>query len=617
MVNEWDSPIYESKIFTGKGYRKNLMDAENERNEDTSINMVLINDNLTLKIMKEEVFVSVSEKDLYLQIQEINQYPAKFYFVLADGRKKDQMDKANYISKWVSINLLKKIIINSGSKQINSQKLTDIVNSLNPSSFFKISHETIISMIQSMASINMIIIKPKTVTTIILSEEGSLYEKYGTPEYLFAILSQEFPDKTLDQLFDYFPTKLSQVYPKSKLHFVQIPGKIAFGNAKKNNYVKVLPGGKAGVSNIEKDITQEQLKAIKSNLELPAKLLTELRKRSLTEDSNEVQFEIQLNDNIRILSPPVVSLQDYMIISGEWKDIEFAPLNFEADFNLESGHEHPLLKVRQEFRQVFLQMGFEEMDTSKWVENSFWNFDSLFQGQQHPCRDMHDTFFMSNPELSPKLQDTNYFDRVKEMHCKGGNGSIGLRYEFSEVEPLKNIMRTHTTAVSSRMLKSIADEFNKSGELRPRKFFSIDRVYRNETLDATHLAEFHQVEGFVLDKNLSLGDLMNHIREFFGRIGLNEIEFKPAYNPYTEPSMEIFAKHEGLGRWIEIGNSGMFRPEMLTPMNLPEGWSVIAWGFSLERPTMIEYKINEIRKLEGPNVSLELIENVPICRLTF
>jgi phenylalanyl-tRNA synthetase alpha chain len=153
--------------------------------------------------------------------------------------------------------------------------------------------------------------------------------------------------------------------------------------------------------------------------------------------------------------------------------------------------------------------------------------------------------------------------------------------------------------------------------IRPRRFFSVDRVYRNETLDATHLAEFHQVEGFVLAPNQSIGDLMSYVKDFFRRIGITDIEFKPAYNPYTEPSMEIFAKHEGLGTWMEVGNSGIFRPEMLRPMGIPEGWDVVAWGFSLERPTMIEYRINEIRKLEGPNVSLELIENVPIARLTF
>ncbi|XP_006813594.1 phenylalanine--tRNA ligase alpha subunit-like, partial [Saccoglossus kowalevskii] len=117
---------------------------------------------------------------------------------------------------------------------------------------------------------------------------------------------------------------------------------------------------------------------------------------------------------------------------------------------------------------------------------------------------------------------------------------------------------------------------------RPAKYFSIDRVFRNETLDATHLAEFHQIEGVVVDYGLALGDLIGIIHAFFKKLGITKIRFKPAYNPYTEPSMEIFSYHEGLQKWVEVGNSGVFRPEMLLPMGLPEDVSVIAWGLSLE-----------------------------------
>ena len=124
---------------------------------------------------------------------------------------------------------------------------------------------------------------------------------------------------------------------------------------------------------------------------------------------------------------------------------------------------------------------------------------------------------------------------------------------------------------------------NLQKEFTPVKYFSIDRVFRNETLDATHLAEFHQVEGVVADRGLTLGHLIGVLHEFFGRLGMTRLRFKPAYNPYTEPSMEIFAYHDQLGKWVEIGNSGVFRPEMLQPMGLPEDVNVIAWGLSLER----------------------------------
>ena len=133
----------------------------------------------------------------------------------------------------------------------------------------------------------------------------------------------------------------------------------------------------------------------------------------------------------------------------------------------------------------------------------------------------------------------------------------------------------------------LAEEYKESGTFHPAKFFSIDRVFRNETLDATHLAEFHQIEGLVADRGLTLGDLIGIIYAFFKKLGIEKLRFKPAYNPYTEPSMEIFSYHEGLKKWVEIGNSGVFRPEMLLPMGLPEDVNVIAWGLSLERYIVI------------------------------
>ena len=153
------------------------------------------------------------------------------------------------------------------------------------------------------------------------------------------------------------------------------------------------------------------------------------------------------------------------------------------------------------------------------------------------------------------------------------------KYDWSLEESKKNILRTHTTAVSARMLYKIAQQ----KPFKPTKLFSIDRVFRNESLDATHLAEFHQIEGVIADYNLTLADLMGVLESFFKRLGIEHLKFKPAYNPYTEPSMEVFSYHPGLNKVVEIGNSGVFRPEMLLPMGLPEGVVVIAWGLSLER----------------------------------
>ena len=108
-------------------------------------------------------------------------------------------------------------------------------------------------------------------------------------------------------------------------------------------------------------------------------------------------------------------------------------------------------------------------------------------------------------------------------------------YNWKEAEGEKNLLRTHTTAVSSRMLYKLAQD-----GFKPAKFFSVDRVFRNEAIDRTHLAEFHQIEGLVCDRGLTLGDLIGTLHAFFERLGLSKLRFKPAYNPYTEPSMEIF-----------------------------------------------------------------------------
>ncbi|KVI08535.1 Aminoacyl-tRNA synthetase, class II [Cynara cardunculus var. scolymus] len=186
----------------------------------------------------------------------------------------------------------------------------------------------------------------------------------------------------------------------------------------------------------------------------------------------------------------------------------------------------------------------------------------------------------------------------------------GYQYDWKRDEANKNLLRTHTTAVSSRMLYALAQK-----PFEAKKYYSVDRVFRNEAVDRTHLAEFHQIEGLICDRGLNLGDLQGVLYDFFSRLGMSKLRFKPAYNPYTEPSMEIFGYHEGFKKWVEVGNSGMFRPEMLLPMGLPEDVRVIAWGLSLERPTMILYGIDNIRDLFGHKVDLSLIKSNPICRI--
>lgn len=268
------------------------------------------------------------------------------------------------------------------------------------------------------------------------------------------------------------------------------------------------------------------------------------------------------------------------------------------------------------------------------METGFWNFDALFVPQQHPARDMQDTFFISDPPVGdrprndPEAEDAmekmeassrrlyatqegrktkprdyeQYWNDIKRVHQDGAFGSVGYRYPWSADESLRLVLRTHTTAVSTWALHRLAED------PRPARYFSIDRVFRNETVDATHLAEFHQIEGVIADFGLTLGGLMKFLEDFFGRLGIENLRFKPAYNPYTEPSLEIFGYHPALKRWVEIGNSGMFRPEMLEPMGLPKDLRAYGFGLSLERPTMIKYGVSNIRELLGHKVDLAFVE---------
>lgn len=272
-----------------------------------------------------------------------------------------------------------------------------------------------------------------------------------------------------------------------------------------------------------------------------------------------------------------------MIIKGTWKTKQFKDYNFDAmGIVPDKGHLHPLLKVREQYRQIFLEMGFDEMATDYYVESSFWNFDALFVPQKHPAREAQDTFFLNVPKECNSIPK-EYGELVKQVHSEGGFGSRGYRYDWKTEEAKKNVLRTHSTAVSSKMLYKAAQEYRKSGSksFKPLKLFSIDKVFRNETLDATHLAEFFQIEGVIAYENCSLGDLMGTFETFFNKLGIGPLKFKPTYNPYTEPSMEIFSYHQGillfikydsiikilnlfnlntgLKKWVEIGNSGMFR----------------------------------------------------------
>lgn len=471
-------------------------------------------------------------------------------------------------------------------------------------------HNDVVGVLKSLESYDFIVLKERSNNAYKLTEEGQSYLEAGAlPEaQVFAAVSAHAAN----------PLGIGDLKIKLGAGVADVGFKQAMQQKwvaidKSSGQPRVVPK----VESIE-DAALEVLKAIRDDPSDPkgvsAAQLQQMSKRKLVTLRKWSTFEATRGPKFALeRKKPATDLTAEMIQKGTWKNQEFKEYNFDS-YGLipEGGYLHPLLKVRTQFRKIFTNLGFEEMPTNNYVESSFWNFDALFQPQQHPARDAHDTFFLTKPAKAPLERiPADYLARVKDIHENGGFGSIGYGCSWSTEEAQKNLLRTHTTAVSSRMLYKLAQN-----GFKPAKYFSIDRVFRNESIDRTHLAEFHQVEGVVCGHGLHLGHLIGILKEFFNRLGLgSKLRFKPAYNPYTEPSMEIFSYSEELGKWMEVGNSGMFRPEMLRPMGIPEGVNVIAWGLSLERPTMILYGIDNIRDLFGHRVSLHTVRNNALCRM--
>ncbi len=288
-----------------------------------------------------------------------------------------------------------------------------------------------------------------------------------------------------------------------------------------------------------------------------------------------------------------VTLITPQLIKSKAQDDELQEYNVnEKTIQVNPGKKHPIQVISDEMKQILLGLGFKEMD-GPIAESSFWNFDILFMPQNHPSREVMDTFFI-NPELKADLPD--FYEKVKDEHLK-------YYSTWNEDEAKKLVLRTHTTPTSFRYLKLISE-----GKLTsPQRLFSINKVFRNEAIDKTHLPEFNQVEGFIIGEDLSLSKLMGTLRTFYEQMGVKKIKFKPVFNPYTEPSMEIFGWHEGMNKWIEIGNSGLFRRETLEPLGITQ--RVIAWGLAVERAVMIRYNIQDIRQIVGPHTSVNFLRD--------
>jgi len=248
------------------------------------------------------------------------------------------------------------------------------------------------------------------------------------------------------------------------------------------------------------------------------------------------------------------------------KEIREAALKAEViDVTLPSkknmvGHRHPNFTVKEEVERIFIGMGYEVVEGPE-IEKDYYNFEALNIPADHPAKDEQDTFYI--------------------------NGDI--------------LLRTQTSPCQVREMEK--------GKL-PIRMLSPGRVFRADEVDATHSPSFHQIEGMVVDKNITFADLKGTLQEFAKELfGENtKVKFRPHHFPFTEPSAEMdvscfkcggkgcrFCKGEG---WIEILGCGMVHPDVLKMSGInPDEYSGFAFGMGLERISLLKYEIDDMRLL--------------------
>ena len=258
------------------------------------------------------------------------------------------------------------------------------------------------------------------------------------------------------------------------------------------------------------------------------------------------------------------------------------------------GKKHFVNQAIEYSKRIWLDLGFKEM-SGDLVQSSFWNFDALFTPQDHPVRELQDTFYIK--DIESKLPDKKILDAVKKAHESGVDNSKGWQYSWNIDEAKRPVLRTHTTCLSAQTLTSL--DIKKL----PAKFFSIGKNFRNETVDWSHGFEFYQTEGIVIDPNITFRDLLGYLKEFYKKMGFEKVRFTPAYFPYTEPSVETSVYHEEKKVWLELGGAGIFRPEITIPL-LGTNTPVLAWGQGFDRIITDYYKIKDLRELYANNLKI-------------
>lgn len=414
----------------------------------------------------------------------------------------------------------------------------------------------------------------KVTTIYTLTKEGETYAQLSLPER--QIINSIKAPLSLSELKQKFPP--------------QMVG-IALGWLRKKNWARIegeniIPSGKAEVGEDENILT----KLKKGPLSELGDAVRDLIKRNLVEKTEKKTRLIIITAEGKSLAAKGLAIEEEIaqltpaiIASGSWKNARIRPYNIHTPVKPVYGAKlHPYQRLINEMRSIFLEMGFTEIK-GDIVQSSFWNFDALFQPQDHPAREMQDTFHLATECDLPE----EYIAAVKEMHEKGAGISRGWGGKWSEDVARKQVLRTHTTAVTIKYLTDHPEP--------PVKAFCIDRAYRREAIDPTHTPEFEQLEGVVMDKGVSFKNLLGCLTEFYHRMGFDEVRFRPGYFPYTEPSVEPEVYIESRGKWVELGGAGVFRKEVTLPLGIK--YPVLAWGLGVSRVAMLRLGLKDLREL--------------------
>ena len=468
-------------------------------------------------------------------------------------------------------------------------------------------HASVMRAALKLSKENLLQVHEQKQTMAKLNKEGETYGKKGLPERRLI--------KSLDKLGG--KAKIDKIVNDTKLEPSLVP--IALGWLRRKGWatiegkertLKALKEPKKGEDEEILALLAEKGTIIVEKLnKKEQEAVATLRKRKLLEVEEKTFRTLELTAKGQKLLKrgvevveEVSQLTPELIVSGKWREVNLRKFNVTAQGPpIYPTKIHPLQQIIERAREIFLEMGFTEI-RGPLVETAFWNFDALFQPQDHPAREMQDTFYLSVPKAG-KLPDKKVVESVAGTHEDGWTtGSKGWGYRWSAEEARRLVLRTHTTAETIKYLSK--------QKKPPIKVFSVDRVYRNEQLTYKNTAEFYQIEGIVVDKGVTLRDLMGTLKAFYERFGLKTVQFWPCYFPYTEPSAQAMVYVPKLGHWIELCGMGIFRPEVLAPMGIK--YPVLAWGGGLDRLAMVELGLEDIRLLYGNR--LGWIRRIPVCR---